>query len=277
MLTQAGVVDGGILDSLHARFAAMDEDGSGCLTAADLKVEPLGLKPSCGASDVARKAFEWQRACCAALGQPSPRRPSASPAAGKSPGGSLLGRQLFGAAAGAAKPPRRAATLSGPGLEPDQVGVRSPQAPAPAAAAAATSPRSTDRFVVVEAQAAKQRAAHDGDGDETAGEAFVQALEVAVLAVDVEESGSQVASRSASQPGSRRHSRPGSRKPSPNGLTASSRRVSEAASSSRASYTPRGSKTPPKARYRTPPKARATPPAIDADALAAAASAGPLV
>jgi hypothetical protein len=271
----------------------MDEDGSGCLTAADLKVEPLGLKPSCGASDVARKAFEWQRACCAALGQPSPRRPSASPAAGKSPGGSLLGRQSFGAAAGAAKPPRRAATLSGPdvdallaaaaldgfgpGLEPDQVGVRSPQAPAPAAAAAATSPRSTDRFVVVEAQAAKQRAAHDGDGDETAGEAFVQALEVAVLAVDVEESGSQVASRSASQPGSRRHSRPGSRKPSPNGLTASSRRVSEAASSSRASYTPRGSKTPPKARYRTPPKARATPPAIDADALAAAASAGPLV
>lgn len=62
MLVQAGIVDTGIMDSLHKRFQALDEDGSGCLTAADLKTEPLGLKSTCDATEVSDKVLVWPRA-----------------------------------------------------------------------------------------------------------------------------------------------------------------------------------------------------------------------
>ena len=42
MLVQCDMADAAVLDSLHDRFAAMDEDGSGCLDAADLKVRQSG-------------------------------------------------------------------------------------------------------------------------------------------------------------------------------------------------------------------------------------------
>jgi len=73
MLTQADIIDGSILDSLHARFQAMDEDGSGCLTADDLKVEPLGLKLTCNATDVSNKALAWPRAVLEASSSASPK------------------------------------------------------------------------------------------------------------------------------------------------------------------------------------------------------------
>ena len=62
MLMQADIIDSGVMDSLHDRFQALDEDGSGCLTAADLKMEPLGLKPTCRSCDVSDRASAWQRA-----------------------------------------------------------------------------------------------------------------------------------------------------------------------------------------------------------------------
>ena len=71
MLVQAGIVDTGIMDSLHKRFQALDEDGSGCLTAADLKTEPLGLKPTCNATDVSDKALVWPRAVSGASSRAS--------------------------------------------------------------------------------------------------------------------------------------------------------------------------------------------------------------
>ena len=61
MLSQAGIADAGVMDSLHERFQAMDEDGSGCLTADDLKVEPLGLKPICNATEISNKALAWSQ------------------------------------------------------------------------------------------------------------------------------------------------------------------------------------------------------------------------
>jgi Ca2+-binding EF-hand superfamily protein len=53
------MVEKGVLDSLHDRFAAMDEDGSGALTAEDLKQQPLGLKASVAASAVKKCRAAW--------------------------------------------------------------------------------------------------------------------------------------------------------------------------------------------------------------------------
>jgi hypothetical protein len=43
MLTRGGMVDAGLLDLLHAHFTDLDKDGSGMLSKADLRVEPLGV------------------------------------------------------------------------------------------------------------------------------------------------------------------------------------------------------------------------------------------
>lgn len=43
MLTRGGMVDAGLLDLLHSHFTDLDKDGSGMLSKADLRVEPLGV------------------------------------------------------------------------------------------------------------------------------------------------------------------------------------------------------------------------------------------
>ena len=43
MLTRGGMVDASLLDLLHSHFTDLDKDGSGMLSKADLRVEPLGV------------------------------------------------------------------------------------------------------------------------------------------------------------------------------------------------------------------------------------------
>jgi len=57
---QGGFVDKEVLDSLHDRFASMDEDGSGALTPSDLKQQPLGLKGEVSADAVHLCQSTWQ-------------------------------------------------------------------------------------------------------------------------------------------------------------------------------------------------------------------------
>jgi len=60
MLVKADMADGDILDSLHSRFCAMDEDGSGVLTAEDLpRVEPFGGQSHCNAHRVDVVTAKW--------------------------------------------------------------------------------------------------------------------------------------------------------------------------------------------------------------------------
>jgi Ca2+-binding EF-hand superfamily protein len=54
MLTRGGMADEALLDTLHARFTEMDKDGSGALSKADLRVEPLGV-PREGAKPPTKK------------------------------------------------------------------------------------------------------------------------------------------------------------------------------------------------------------------------------
>lgn len=53
-------MDEDVLDSLHDRFASMDEDGSGALAPSDLKQQPLGLKPEVSAGAVQLCQSAWQ-------------------------------------------------------------------------------------------------------------------------------------------------------------------------------------------------------------------------
>jgi len=48
------MIDEAVLEAIHNRFSAMDEDGSGALTADDLVVEPLGIAPTADAKAVYR-------------------------------------------------------------------------------------------------------------------------------------------------------------------------------------------------------------------------------
>jgi len=76
MLTRGGMADEALLDTLHARFAEMDKDGSGALSKADLRVEPLGV-PREGAKPPTKKMvaaatkgwFKELRKVCPEMGE----------------------------------------------------------------------------------------------------------------------------------------------------------------------------------------------------------------
>eukprot|EP00614_Pseudopedinella_elastica_P018379 CAMPEP_0172647214 /NCGR_PEP_ID=MMETSP1068-20121228/240638_1 /TAXON_ID=35684 /ORGANISM="Pseudopedinella elastica, Strain CCMP716" /LENGTH=603 /DNA_ID=CAMNT_0013461487 /DNA_START=226 /DNA_END=2038 /DNA_ORIENTATION=- len=69
MLVSADLADAGVLDALHQRFAELDTDGSGALTADDLRLEPLGMpQPERGTlSSAVEGAVESWAAAVAAL------------------------------------------------------------------------------------------------------------------------------------------------------------------------------------------------------------------
>jgi hypothetical protein len=70
MLSESGLAPASLLDHLHLQFGAMDQDGSGCLDAKDLAVEPLGIpRRDCRGLKVAAVATTesaWARAVAAA-------------------------------------------------------------------------------------------------------------------------------------------------------------------------------------------------------------------
>ena len=62
MLCGAGIADAGSMEAMHARFAGLDEDGSGSLTVDDLKKEPLGSnRRRAEAQGVGAAAGAWRR------------------------------------------------------------------------------------------------------------------------------------------------------------------------------------------------------------------------
>jgi len=60
MLVVSGMGDKDAIDALHKRFEEMDEDGSGALTADDLKVQPLGSKEKAEPAAVRNAQGLWK-------------------------------------------------------------------------------------------------------------------------------------------------------------------------------------------------------------------------
>ena len=57
------MVDGAVLDAIHARFVELDADGNGVLDGNDLILEPLGIAPTVSMEDARVRALKDTGRC----------------------------------------------------------------------------------------------------------------------------------------------------------------------------------------------------------------------